>query len=114
MKSEFKKIELDRIRYSIVWEDYNSMYNALDITNEDTLLIISSAGCNVLNALLKNPFKILAVDINPFQNKLLRLKINLIKYSDYDTYSKILGLKKSDFKEVGTYLRKYNIEDCDM
>lgn len=114
MKSEFKKVELDRIRYSIVWEDYNSMYNALDITNKDRLLIVSSAGCNVLNALLKEPYKIYAVDINPFQNKLLQFKIDIIKNCNYEIFSKLLGLSKYTFEEVKNILELNKFENYEM
>jgi S-adenosylmethionine-diacylglycerol 3-amino-3-carboxypropyl transferase len=94
MNSEFHKIELDRIRYSIVWEDYISLYNGLNIEEDDELLIITSAGCSVLNACLKFPERIVAVDINPHQNKLLEFKLQLYKYSNYDTLATLLGLKK--------------------
>lgn len=95
MKSEFHHIELNRIRYSIVWEDYESFYTGLDIQRDDELLVITSAGCNVLNAVLKQPKRIIAVDINPYQNKLLDFKIQLYKYSDYDTLATLLGIRKN-------------------
>ncbi len=95
MKSEFHQIELNRIRYSIVWEDYQSFYAGLDIHRDDELLIITSAGCNVLNAVLKLPKRITAIDINPYQNKLLDFKIQLYKYSDYDTLATLLGIRKN-------------------
>jgi S-adenosylmethionine-diacylglycerol 3-amino-3-carboxypropyl transferase len=94
MKSEFHNIELNRIRYSIVWEDYNSLYTGLNIDENDELLIITSAGCSVLNACLKFPERIIAVDINPHQNKLLEFKLQLYKYSNYETLASILGLNK--------------------
>ncbi len=94
MKSEFHHIELNRIRYSIVWEDYESFYSGLDIQREDELLVITSAGCNVLNAVLKQPKRIIAIDINPYQNKLLDFKIQLYKYADYDTLATLLGIRK--------------------
>lgn len=95
MDSEFRNIELNKIRYSIVWEDYNSLYQGLEIQPNDELLIITSAGCNVLNALLKLPKKITAIDINPHQNKLLRFKLQLYKLSNFKTLSVLLGIDKS-------------------
>lgn len=95
MKSEFHNIELNRIRYSIVWEDYNSLYAGLNIDEKDELLVITSAGCSVLNACLKFPERIIAVDINPHQNKLLEFKLQLYKYSNYETLASILGINKS-------------------
>lgn len=95
MDSEFRNIELNKIRYSIVWEDYQSLYQGLEIKASDELLIITSAGCNVLNALLKSPKKIIAIDINPYQNKLLRFKLQLYKHSDFETMSVLLGIDKT-------------------
>lgn len=111
MNSEFHKIDLNRIRYSIVWEDYQSFYNGLRPAFEDELIIITSAGCNVLNALLKNPKKIHAVDINPYQNKLLEFKLNIYKNADYEVYSILLGLNKEKtcteaFEEVRNIFNK--------
>lgn len=95
MNSEFHKIELDRIRYSIVWEDYQSLYEGINITSDDALLIITSAGCNVLNALLKNPKHIYAVDLNAYQNKLLSFKLNVFRNSNYEILSTLLGIQNN-------------------
>lgn len=91
MQSEFNNVDLDRIRYSLVWEDSETLYNALDIDSNDHLLIITSAGCNVLNALLKNPATVTAVDLNPVQNKLLLLKKHIILHHEFDVYQSLLG-----------------------
>lgn len=78
-----------------MWEDYKSLYEGLTIQYNDQLLIITSAGCNVLNSLLKLPERIVAIDLNPYQNKLLEFKLQLYKYSDYETLSVLLGIKKT-------------------
>jgi S-adenosylmethionine-diacylglycerol 3-amino-3-carboxypropyl transferase len=91
MQSEFYNVALDRIRYSLVWEDSQTLCNSLDINVNDHLLIITSAGCNVLNALLQNPAAITAVDLNPVQNKLLLLKKHIILHHDFNTYMSLLG-----------------------
>ncbi len=93
MQSEFYNVALDRIRYSLVWEDSQTLFDALNINTKDHLLIITSAGCNVLNALLKNPATATAVDINPVQNKLLLLKKHIILHHDFETYQSLLGLE---------------------
>ena len=91
MKSIFANLELDTIRYSLVWEDWQTFYNNLDIQPEDDIAVITSAGCNVLNALLKSPASITAIDLNPVQNNLLHLKLQVIEYHDYDTWRGIMG-----------------------
>ena len=55
MHSEFYNVALDRIRYSLVWEDSTTLYAGLNIRPGDTVLVITSAGCNALNALLLGP-----------------------------------------------------------
>jgi len=91
MKSIFANLELDTIRYSLVWEDWNTLYNHLEIQSQDHVAIITSAGCNVLNALLKQPAGITAVDLNPVQNELLRLKLHVIQHHHFETWRGIMG-----------------------
>jgi len=93
MHSEFYNVELDRIRYSLVWEDSKTLYNGLEITPADQVLVITSAGCNVLNALLKNPATVTAIDLNPVQNRLLLLKKHLILNYIYPEFRNLLGLE---------------------
>ncbi|WP_162052304.1 DUF3419 family protein [Pontibacter pamirensis] len=92
MHSEFYNVALDRIRYSLVWEDSNTLYKGLELQPDDQVLVITSAGCNVLNALLKAPASVTAIDLNPVQNKLLLLKKQLILNYDYVTFRALLGL----------------------
>jgi S-adenosylmethionine-diacylglycerol 3-amino-3-carboxypropyl transferase len=92
MKSEFYNVALDRIRYSLVWEDAVTLDHALNITSGDNVLIITSAGCNVVNGLLKSPRSVTAIDINPIQNKLLLLKEHIILHHDHVTFRGCLGL----------------------
>lgn len=96
MQSEFSTVQLDIIRYSLVWEGSETLYKGLSIGPEDHLLIITSAGCNVLNALLKNPKTLTAIDLNPIQNQLLEFKRHVILHHDYAVYRGILGLEGSN------------------
>src|SRR6187402_489677 len=96
MHSEFYNVELDRIRYSLVWEDFNTLSNGLQFGAHDNLLVITSAGCNVLNSVLSPLRHVTAIDINPVQNNLLRFKMHVIEHHDYNTYKAIMGLKGSD------------------
>lgn len=91
MQSEFYNVALDRLRYSLVWEDHLTLYTALDIQPSDRLLLITSAGCNVLNALLKKPAQVVAIDLNPVQNKLLRLKMHVIENHPYAVLRGLMG-----------------------
>lgn len=92
MHSEFYNVALDRLRYSLVWEDSATLYDALAITPADRVLVITSAGCNALNVLLKNPRQVLAIDLNPVQNRLLRLKMHVIRHHEPPVLRGLLGL----------------------
>ncbi|MCY7360000.1 MAG: BtaA family protein [Rudanella sp.] len=91
MHSEFYNVELDRLRYSLVWEDSQTLYSGLDIQPDDRVLLITSAGCNVLNALLKSPRQMVAVDLNPVQNALLLFKVFLITHHNHAIFHALMG-----------------------
>jgi S-adenosylmethionine-diacylglycerol 3-amino-3-carboxypropyl transferase len=91
MHTEFENVDLNLIRYSLVWEAPDTLYDGLNIGERDNLLMITSAGCNVLNALLKNPKSLTAIDLNPEQNRLLLFKKHVIEHHNYETFSSIMG-----------------------
>ena len=91
MNSAFLDVALDRVRYSLVWEDSHALYQGLDLHPNDHALVITSAGCNVLNALLQHPAQVTAIDLNPVQNNLLRLKQYIILHYEYPIFSGLLG-----------------------
>ncbi len=91
METEFSKLSFDQIRYSMVWEGAASVVNALRPTADDEVLVICSGGCNVLNALLQPCRRVWAVDLNPLQIELLRLKVKVIRECPYEVYSGLLG-----------------------
>ncbi|UOG74859.1 BtaA family protein [Hymenobacter tibetensis] len=92
MKSEFYNVALDRIRYSLVWEDSRTLYQALSVRSADHVLVVTSAGCNALNVLLKNPQHVTAIDLNPVQNQLLHFKLHLIRHHSQAVLRALLGL----------------------
>ena len=92
MKTAFRDVALDQIRYSAVWEGYATLRAALAINADDHALVISSAGCNVLNTLLTPARTVTAVDMNPVQNRLLLLKTQIIRHHPYARYRGLLGL----------------------
>ena len=95
MKSAFYKVSPE-LRYSLVWEDVQLLYAALDIQPADNVLVITAAGCNVLNTLLKLPATVTAIDLNPVQNNLLRLKVHVIAHHNYEVFASLLGLNGPD------------------
>ena len=77
--------------YNTCWEDPAVDRLALDITPDDVMLVITSAGCNVLDYALEGPACIHAVDANPRQSALLELKQAAIRTLDYEDFFALFG-----------------------
>jgi S-adenosylmethionine-diacylglycerol 3-amino-3-carboxypropyl transferase len=77
--------------YGACWEDPALDRQALTIGPDDTMLVITSAGCNVLDYVLCGPKRIHAVDANPRQNALLELRIAGIRHLSYEDFFRIFG-----------------------
>lgn len=77
--------------YNTCWEDPAVDRQALALGPQDTLLVITSAGCNVLDYALTGPRAIHAVDANPRQTALLELKLAAIRRLDHDDFFAVFG-----------------------
>ena len=77
--------------YNTCWEDPAVDRQALNIGADDTLLVITSAGCNVLDYALLGPQRIHAVDANPRQTALLELKLAAIRRLGYEDFFALFG-----------------------
>jgi S-adenosylmethionine-diacylglycerol 3-amino-3-carboxypropyl transferase len=77
--------------YNACWEDPAVDRLALGIGPEDTMLVITSAGCNVLDYALNGPRRVHAVDANPRQNALLELKLAGIRRLQFDDFFAVFG-----------------------
>jgi S-adenosylmethionine-diacylglycerol 3-amino-3-carboxypropyl transferase len=105
----FNAIYSRNLVYNTCWEDPAIDRQALALGPDDTMLVISSAGCNVLDYALLGPKRIHAVDANPRQIALLELKIAAIRALDYDDYFAIFGEgHHSDFKNL--YQQKLRVQ----
>eukprot|EP00245_Coleochaete_scutata_P005726 TRINITY_DN1951_c0_g1_i1.p1 TRINITY_DN1951_c0_g1~~TRINITY_DN1951_c0_g1_i1.p1 ORF type:complete len:664 (-),score=144.25 TRINITY_DN1951_c0_g1_i1:680-2671(-) len=60
--------------YSLSWEDPREDDKVLDINPDDTILTLTSGGCNALDLVLQGAGQVVGVDINPAQSYLLELK----------------------------------------
>ena len=87
----FDAIYSRNLVYNACWEDPAVDRQALALGADDTLLAISSAGCNVLDYALLGPKHIHAVDANPRQIALLELKIAGIRALGFDDFFAIFG-----------------------
>jgi len=77
--------------YNTCWEDPAIDRKALALGPDDTVLVITSAGCNALDYALEAPKRIHAVDANPRQTALLELKIAGIRALAFDDFFAIFG-----------------------
>ncbi len=87
----FKLVHRHNLVYNTCWEDPRLDRVALNIGPDDTILVITSAGCNALDYALLGPRHIYAVDMNPRQNALLELKMAGIRHLDFETFFQIFG-----------------------
>lgn len=77
--------------YNTCWEDPAVDRQALQLGPEDSLLVITSAGCNALDYALQGPRAIHAVDANPRQTALLELKLAAIRVLEFEDFFRIFG-----------------------
>lgn len=77
--------------YNTCWEDPAIDRQALAINSSDHMLVITSAGCNVLDYALVGPERIHAVDANPRQNALLELKLAGIRRLEFEDFFAAFG-----------------------
>ena len=85
-----------KIIYNISWEDPAIDHTVMHMKEDDVVLTISSAGCNVLDYLCEGPKKIIAVDMNWAQLHVLELKLAGIRCLTWKQFFAIWG--RSDFK----------------
>ncbi|MEO6132497.1 MAG: DUF3419 family protein [Saprospiraceae bacterium] len=93
MTKEKDQIPLFKLVFTHNWEDPESDHTALKIQPGDTVLAITSGGCNVLGFLLFDPEVIYSVDINPAQSYLMELKMAAIRQLDFEEFISFAGLK---------------------
>ncbi len=85
----------NKIYYSQCWEDPFVLAEGLAIGENDTVLSVTSGGCNTLTLLLDNPNHVVAVDVNSAQNYLLELKMAAIRSLQHDELLAFLGVQES-------------------
>lgn len=90
--------------YNTCWEDPRLDRVALELGPDDTVMVITSAGCNALDYVIQEPAGVHAVDMNHRQNALLELKMAGIRGLEYEDFFEMFGRgRMADPK--GTYRR---------
>ena len=87
------QVPLSKLIFTHNWEDPDADNKALQIRAGDTIMTITSGGCNTLGFLLHDPKKIYSVDINHAQAHLLELKMTAIKQLEYSKFMQFLGFE---------------------
>ena len=87
----FKYVHGNNLVYNTCWEDPRLDRIALQLGPDDTVMVITSAGCNALDYALCSPKHVYAVDMNPRQNALLDLKLAAIRNLEFEDFFKLFG-----------------------
>jgi S-adenosylmethionine-diacylglycerol 3-amino-3-carboxypropyl transferase len=87
----FKMVHGHNLVYNTCWEDPRLDHQAMNLTVDDTVLVITSAGCNALDYALAGPKQVLAIDMNPRQNALLELKLAGIRKLEFEDFFAMFG-----------------------
>lgn len=83
------------ILYAQCWEDPELDRAAFRIAPGDTVFSVTSGGCNALAFLADGPARVVAVDLNPYQNYLLELKAAAFRRLLYTEILEFLGIRDS-------------------
>ena len=86
----FQFVHQHNLVYNTCWEDPR-LDKALNLQPDNTVLVITSAGCNALDYTLAGPRRVIAVDLNPRQNALLELKLAGIRKLSYEQFFAMFG-----------------------
>jgi S-adenosylmethionine-diacylglycerol 3-amino-3-carboxypropyl transferase len=81
-----------KVLYAQCWEDPEADIRAFEIEQKDVIFSITSGGCNVLAFLTGNPKKVIALDLNPYQNYVLELKMAAFQSLSYERLLEFLGI----------------------
>lgn len=99
----FQLIHGNRLIYNACWEDPRLDRQLLRLDGESDVVVITSAGCNVLDYLLDGPRAIWAVDVNYRQNALLELKLAFLRRREFPDLFAFFGTGHS-----AAYRETYN------
>ena len=89
-----------KVAYSQCWEDPETVREALRVTPDDDVLVVTSGGCNALALLIDQPRSITAIDINPAQNHLLELKREAVQRLSHDDLMCFVGARSSEDRKA--------------
>ncbi|EFJ43864.1 hypothetical protein VOLCADRAFT_83033 [Volvox carteri f. nagariensis] len=77
--------------YTQSWEDPEPDMEVMEINGNDTVLTLTSGGCNALNLLVQGAGQVVSVDCNPAQSALLELKKVAIQQLEFEDVWQMFG-----------------------
>lgn len=89
--SIFRTIHKRNLIYNTSWEDPAIDRQLMDLDADSHVVMITSAGDNLLDYLLDRPGRIDSVDVNPSQNALFELKRSVIRNASYEDLFSMFG-----------------------
>ncbi len=87
----FTSVHGNNLVYNTCWEDPRLDKQVLNLTPDDNVFVITSAGCNALSYAIGGAKHVYCADMNYRQNATLELKIAGIKELDYEEFFKLFG-----------------------
>lgn len=101
----------NKIRYSQCWEDADLVIEALNPGPDDTVLSVTSGGCNTFSMIAAGAGNVISVDINKAQTLLSKLKYSAMQQLPYESYLQFIGIEPSanreqQFDQIKPYLDK--------
>jgi len=83
------------LNYASVNEDWRTEARGLRLRPDDRLLCVTGSGARPLDLLAQQPCHIVAIDLNPVQSALLKLKMAALREWSFGDYSRFVGLESA-------------------
>lgn len=87
----FDAIVSNHLVYNTCWEDPRIDRQLLQIDQDSSIVMLTSAGCNALDYLIDEPKSIFAIDANPNQNAVLDFKKALFRNGSHELLFDFFG-----------------------
>ena len=88
----FQRVHGSNLIYNAAWEDPRIDTQLMKLDAASEVVMITSAGCNVLDYLIEGPAAIHSIDVNYRQNALLELKMALFHRGDFADLFEMFGI----------------------
>jgi S-adenosylmethionine-diacylglycerol 3-amino-3-carboxypropyl transferase len=106
-----RRAVFDDVLYSQCWEDPSIDREAFNISPDDVLFTITSGGCNALAFLLDNPRRVISLDINASQNRLLELKAAALSKLSYGELLAFIGVHPSGGRDTAYRRLRHSLSE---